>query len=224
MRLDDYENLSDEELIRLHRDGDAHAEEILIVRYKELVRRKAGAMALPSGQHGIEKAELIQEGMIGLFRAAEDYDSGRDASYRTFATLCVERRMYSFIRDHVRLKNLPLNTALSLQMNLSGEEGAEDGGGTLEDILGEQNVRGLPSGALGQDPEERLIDAERLDQLLADIEESLSGLETDVFYLLQTGIGYVEIARILGRDTKSVDNAIQRIRTKIRKILQAREG
>lgn len=223
LHREQYDRFSDEELIRLHRDGDPHAQEVLIARYKELVRRRADSMAAPTRKQGVEKAELIQEGMIGLFRAAQDYDCGRDASYRTFAALCVDRRMYTYIRNHVRLKNMPLNSALSLQAQIAGEDGGEESGGTLEDILSEQNVRHMPSGALGKSPEEQLIAEERMEMLLLRMEETLSDFETDVCYLMQTGIGYAEIARVLNRDAKSVDNAIQRIRSKLRRILKERE-
>lgn len=221
MSIDEYAKLSDEELIRVYRDGDSKAADYLIDRNRDLVRMKTASMRI----FGIEESELIQEGMIGLFRATQDYDCGRDASFRTFASLCVERRMYSYIRDHGRKKNMPLNTAISIYQTIGGDGNNEDGGDNsrkLEDILSSSNVTNPGSGTQELNPEDKVLSDERMSELSSDIEESLSDFELDVLNLMITGMGYIEIAHVLNRDGKSVDNAIQRLRGKIRKIVKKR--
>ena len=222
---DQYANLSDEELIRIIRADTEHtgeggaATEFLMEKYKGLVRSKAQSMYILGGSTD----DLIQEGMIGLFKAVRDYDAGRDTSFATFADLCVSRQMFSAIQASGRKKNMPLNTAISLYSEISREE---DGGtSVLADVLSADRHDSSPyGGQAGANPEEQMIEEENIRQLLAQIEKDLSPLEEEVMSLTLTGMGYAEIARVLGRDEKSTDNALQRGRSKIRRILRERDS
>jgi len=222
---DQYANLSDEELIRIIRADTKHtgeggaATEFLMEKYKGFVRSKAQSMYILGGSTD----DLIQEGMIGLFKAVRDYDAGRDASFATFADLCVSRQMFSAIQASGRKKNMPLNTAISLYSEISREE---DGGtSVLADVLSADRHGSSPyGGQAGANPEEQMIEEENIRQLLAQIEKDLSPLEEEVMSLTLTGMGYAEIARVLGRDEKSTDNALQRGRSKIRRILRERDS
>lgn len=221
-RAERYRGMSDEELIRRIREDPDHtgegseATEYLCEKYKELVRGKAKSMYILGGSTD----DLIQEGMIGLFKAIRDYDCGRDASFRTFADLCISRQLFSAIQASGRQKNLPLNTAISLYTEISrGENGNP---AVLGDLLGSVQPGQLAGSASSQSPEDRLIDEENVRQLLTRIREALSPLEEQVISLKITGMDYVEIAHILNRDEKSTDNALQRARGKIRRILRER--
>ena len=201
MKKEKYENLTDEELITLFRDGDQEAMEMLLNKYKEMVLRKAKSMYILGG----DSDDLIQEGMLGLFKAVRDYDCGRDASFRTFAQLCVTRQLYTAVKASSRKKHLPLNTAISLSRPVR-EDGEED----------EDFVDCLEADA-SSNPEVYLIGQEEMERLEEKIEKELSPFEKQVLELHLTGMGYVEIAHVLNRDEKSTDNALQRIRTKLRR-------
>ena len=201
MKKEKYESLTDEELITLFRDGDQEAMEMLLNKYKEMVLRKAKSMYILGG----DSDDLIQEGMLGLFKAVRDYDSGRDASFRTFAQLCVTRQLYTAVKASSRKKHLPLNTAISLSRPVR-EDGEED----------EDFVDCLEADA-SSNPEVYLIGQEEMERLEEKIEKELSPFEKQVLELHLTGMGYVEIAHVLNRDEKSTDNALQRIRTKLRR-------
>ncbi len=203
--MKDFSLLSDEELITEYRDGDAHAADLLMVRYKDMVKSLAGSMYIIGG----ETEDLIQEGMIGLFEAVRDYDSGRDASFRTFARLCVSRKMYSAIKLSGRKKHMPLNTYISIY---NEDDPREDGGSSvpLQDVL---------SAGSDTEPESIILNQEKALEISEAIERELSPLEKSVMDLFMTGMGYTEIARVLGRDEKSTDNALQRIRGKLKKYL-----
>lgn len=196
---------SDLELILALRDGDQKAMEQIIERYKALVRKKAGSMFIL----GADKEDLIQEGMIGLFKAVRDYDPGRDASFSTFADLCVSRQMYNAVEAGNRKKHAPLNSYISIYEDETGEEGADEGIKIPEMLLA----------AAGKSPEEMLIDRETADNLEREIYDGLSDFEQKVLNLKLTGLSYTDIAKILGRDEKSTDNALSRIKVKVRKIL-----
>lgn len=201
----DYERYSDEELIVRQRDGEDGIIEYLMNKYKNLVRSKARSMYIL----GADNDDLIQEGMIGLFKALRDYDIGRDASFLTFADLCVSRQMYTAVQASRRQKHIPLNTYVSLYgsagVNRDGEE--------------EELVNVLAS-RTGQNPEDLVIDRENVVRLEETIERELSGFEKQVLDLYLTGMGYQQIARVLGRDDKSTDNALQRIKTKLKKAIR----
>ena len=204
-RLDrEYAKYSDEELIVRLRDGEDSITEYLMNKYKNLVRSKAKSMYIL----GADSEDLIQEGMIGLFKALRDYDSGRDASFLTFADLCVSRQMYTAVQASRRQKHIPLNTYISLY------------GVAAMDRDGEwENLENVLTAYAGQSPEEVLIDRENMVQLERVIEQELSSFEKQVLDLYLTGMGYQQIAKVLGRDDKSTDNALQRIKTKLKKRL-----
>ena len=201
MKKEKYESLTDEELITLFRDGDQEAMEMLLNKYKEMVLRKAKSMYILGG----DSDDLIQEGMLGLFKAVRDYDCGRDASFRTFAQLCVTRQLYTAVKASSRKKHLPLNTAISLSRPMR-EDGEEE----------EEFLDCLEADA-SSNPEVYLIGQEEMERLEEKIEKELSAFEKQVLELYLTGMGYVEIAHVLNRDEKSTDNALQRIRTKLKK-------
>lgn len=202
-----YEHVTDEELLLSLREGDTRVTEYLMEKYKNLVKHKAKSMYIL----GADREDLIQEGMIGLFKALRDYDSGRDASFATFADLCVSRQMYTAVQASRRKKHAPLNTYIPLY----GGERREDGG---ENEL----INSLVS-RMEQNPEEMLIDRENAEHLLAQIEKELSQFEKQVLDLYLTGMSYSQIARVLGRDEKSTDNALSRIKSKVRRLLSREE-
>lgn len=200
-----YDSMSDEELILALRDGDEKIIDYIVEKYKEPVRKKAATMFIL----GADREDLIQEGMIGLFKAIRDYDAGRDASFFTFADLCISRQMYKAVEAGNRKKHAPLNSYISIYED---EDPANDRGevsGFLE-ILSES----------GRSPEDLLIDREQAASLEKKIYESLSELERQVFNLRLTGMDYSQIAKVLGRDEKSTDNALSRIKSKVKKICQ----
>ncbi len=197
--LDKYEKLSDEELIEISRAGDSGVEDYLCDKYKNLVRSKAKNMYMLGG----DSEDLIQEGMIGLFKAVKDYDSGRDASFMTFAELCINRQIYNAIQKSNRKKNLPLNSYISLYT-----DDDEQNGNFYEGIVDTKK----------KNPEEIILEKERIESLQRKIEEELSDFEKQVLDLLLIGMSYTEIARILSVTDKSADNCIQRIKSKIKKL------
>lgn len=200
----DYRQYSDEELIVRLRDGESGITEYLMNKYKNLVRSKAKSMYIL----GADNDDLIQEGMIGLFKALRDYDSGRDASFLTFADLCVSRQMYTAVQASRRQKHIPLNTYISLYGSVSTNyEGEQE---ELVNVLAAHE---------SQSPEEVVIDRENVVWLEKAIEQELSNFEKQVLDLYLTGMGYQQIAKVLGRDDKSTDNALHRIKTKLRKRL-----
>lgn len=201
----DYEPLSDEELISRLRDGDHRVTEYIIEKYKDLVRKKSKSMYILGADH----EDLLQEGMIGLFKAVRDYDAGRDASFYTFAELCVTRQIYTAIQSAGRKKHSFLNSYVSLYGDL------EKNGEEYPELIQELVARDA------KNPEELVIDQENLESLERIIEQELSGFEKQVLELCLTGMNYTEIARVLGRTDKATDNALQRLKAKIKK---ARSG
>ncbi|MDO5132344.1 MAG: sigma-70 family RNA polymerase sigma factor [Eubacteriales bacterium] len=212
MRQEYYEGLSDDELIALSREADDRATETLMSRYKALVRSRARTMYILGG----DSEDLIQEGMLGLFKALRDYDCGRDASFSTFAALCVSRQLYTAVKASGRKKHMPLNTAVSLNAPAgTAPDGEKEGGAELEGAVSEE-MNTLSAVGYGANPEKLMIDRENLARLHRRMETELSPLEKQVLELHLTGMNYVEIAHILNRDEKSTDNALQRIRAKVR--------
>lgn len=206
----DYTGSSDEELIVRLRDGETGITDFLMNKYKNLVRSKAKSMYIL----GADSEDLIQEGMIGLFKALRDYDMGRDASFLTFADLCVSRQMYTAVQASRRKKHSPLNSYISLYSDVSekGENGGE-----------ETELVNVLSSLSEKSPEEKWIDRENMELLEKTIEKELSGFEKQVLDLYLTGMGYIQIARVLGRDGKSTDNALQRIKSKLRRVIGKQE-
>lgn len=202
-KCNDYSKCSDDELIDRLRRGESAIMDYICDKYKGLVRNKAKSMFIL----GADNEDLIQEGMLGLFKAVRDYDMGRDASFFTFAELCINRQMYTAVQAAKRKKHLPLNTYVSLDSEVVGE-GREDG--KLLTVLADKT---------GLDPEELVLDKERVAYLEKTIEDELSEFEKQVFDLYMTGMSYSQIAKVLGRDEKATDNALQRLKSKIKKML-----
>lgn len=196
------ERMTDEELIDCLRDGDNRVADYLCEKYKNLVRKEANSMFILGADH----EDLIQEGMIGLFKAMNHYDAGRDASFYTFAKLCISRQLYTAIQTSNRQKNIPLNNYISISGGVK-EEDRE-----TEDL----NKMVCP---MGQNPEESLIDKENARTLERRIEEELSDFEKKVLDLRLTGMGTKEISKVLGREQKATENALNRLKNKIRKIM-----
>lgn len=190
--MSQYDNCTDEELIARLRAGERGISDYLMEKYKDLVRKHANTLYLIGG----EKDDLIQEGMIGLFKAVRDYQPEKEASFQTFAGLCVDRQIYNAIQGSNRQKHMPLNTYVSL--SIEDEE---------ESALGEQ---------WAENPESIIIDRENARTLAEEINKILSPLENQVLSYYLDGYNYVQIGEIMGKSPKSMDNALQRIRGKIR--------
>ena len=200
-----YQNETDEMLIERLRDGERDITDYIMNKYKNLVRSKAKSMYIL----GADNEDLIQEGMIGLFKAIRDYDAGRDASFFTFADLCISRQMYTAVQASNRKKHMPLNSYISLYATSHEEENGRES----EEFI---NFLGIDT---QKDPEQLLIDKENVLSLEKKIEEELSAFEKQVLDLYLTGMTYTQIARVLGRDEKSTDNALQRMKAKSRKVI-----
>ena len=201
--LESYRDLTDEQLIAALKnsgDPDGKIMDYILDKYKPLVRKKANAVFLIGG----ETDDLIQEGMIGLFKAVQDYDVDQEASFFSFARLCVTRQLYSAIEASNRKKHSPLNSYISLYEREDGENSLID---TMES---------------GQEtnPEELLVSQERAKTLEERLEKELTELERRVLYLHQMGTDYKTIAKLLDRSPKTIDNALQRIKGKMQKILE----
>ena len=204
---DIYAAFTDEALIDRLRDGDAQITDYIMNKYKNLVRKKAKSMYIL----GADNDDLIQEGMIGLFKAVRDYDAGRDASFYTFADLCISRQMYNAVQASRREKHAPLNTYISLYADMTETEGEQNGNGSGMKLLN------TIASAVETNPEQLMIDRENVADIEAMIEKELSSFEKQVLDLYLTGMSYSQIARVLSRDEKSTDNALQRLKSKLRK-------
>lgn len=200
-----YNGYSDNELLEMLRDGDDGVTDYLLDKYKNLVRSKAKSMFIL----GADSDDLIQEGMIGLFKAIRDYDCGRDASFSTFANLCVSRQMYTAVNASGRSKHIPLNTYISFYSAIKDESGADTNVSLEDTLVSEKNGN----------PENEVISRENVEMIENLMETELSGFERQALDLYLTGMGYVEIARVLGRDEKSTDNALNRAKNKLKKCL-----
>lgn len=198
-----YKDISDEELIDRLRQGENEITDFIMDKYKNLVRKKARSMFIL----GADSDDLIQEGMIGLFKAVRDYDAGRDASFYTFADLCISRQMYNAVQASRGEKHAPLNTYVSLYASMA-ESGSGDKDTELVNVLVSE---------VETDPEKLFIDKENVAQLEAIIEKELSSFEKQVLDLYITGMSYSQIAKVLARDEKSTDNALQRLKAKLRR-------
>jgi len=199
-----YEDYSDEELIELYKEGNEIAIDFLFNKYKNLVRKKAKAMFIVGGDND----DLIQEGMIGLYKAIRDYDESKDASFRTFSSMCINRQMCTAVTTSNRKKHSPLNEYISLDMPVQSEKAEEST--RLSDML---------YSTFEQNPEDIFIDKESTDFIESKIGNVLSSYERQVLLLQMEGLDYVKIADKLGKTAKSVDNALQRIRNKLSEIV-----
>lgn len=195
--MEEYWELSDEQLIEKLRGGDAKLMDYILDKYKPLVRKKANAVFLIGG----ETDDLIQEGMIGLFKAVRDYDGGKEASFFSFAELCITRQLYKAVEASNRKKHAPLNSYISFYSK-AGEEGHS---------LAET----LTTGGMG-DPEQIVIDQENLKMFWEKLKERLSSMEREVLDEYLSGLNYQQIAVKMGKSPKTIDNALQRIKMKIR--------
>lgn len=199
-----YDRMTDEQLLCDYKNGNQEIMDYLMVKYEFMVRKKARAMYLLGG----ENEDLIQEGMIGLIKAVRDFDVTQKTSFSSFAELCVSRQMYSAIEASNRKKHLPLNSYISLY-----EDSEQEGEG-----------RSLPlidtiESSKENDPEVLYFGKEYTEAFAEQLKELLSPLENHVLYLHLMGTDYRTIAELLGKSPKSVDNALQRIKTKAQKIL-----
>ena len=185
--MSDFINFSDEELIRRLRAGEKGIPEYLLEKYKPFVKSRSRALFLVGG----DREDLIQEGMIGLFKAIRDYDEEKGVPFAGFAKLCIERQLYTAIESAGRQKNAPLNGYVSLS----------------------EETENLVDGGI----EEAVIQREFFQQIYEEAQTYLSPLEREVLELYLEGQDYTEIAKVLGKTDKSIDNALQRIKSKIKK-------
>ena len=199
-----YEEMTDEELIDQLREGDRQVMDYICDKYKNLVRSKAKSMYILGG----DTEDLIQEGMIGLIKAVRDFDVTQKTSFSSFAELCVSRQMYSAIEASNRKKHLPLNSYVSLYED--SEEVGEGRSLPLIDTI---------ESSKENDPEVLYFGKEYTEAFAEQLKELLSPLENHVLYLHLMGTDYRTIAELLGKSPKSVDNALQWIKTKAQKIL-----
>jgi RNA polymerase sporulation-specific sigma factor len=204
--LDAYEVMCDEEIIELVRAGDPLAEEHLINKYRNFVRAKARSYFLI----GADREDIIQEGMIGLFKAIRDFRCDKLSSFRAFAELCVTRQIITAIKTATRQKHIPLNSYVSLNKPIYDE----DSDRTLLDVI---------TGSKITDPEELIISREEFDDIEEKMGEILSSLEWKVLMSYLEGKSYQEIAVDLKRHVKSIDNALQRVKRKLERYLEKRD-
>lgn len=195
--------MTDEDIVLLCHQGDIAAEEFLLNKYKNFVRSKARSYFLIGADH----EDIVQEGMIGLYKAIRDYKHEKLSSFRAFAELCITRQIITAIKTATRQKHIPLNSYVSLNKPLYDEESDR----TLLDIIME--------GSAGN-PEDLIINQENLGSIHQKINEVLSGLEQEVLTAYLDGKSYQEIAESLGRHVKSIDNALQRVKRKLEKYLE----
>lgn len=195
-----YQSFTDEELITKLRQGDSEIVNYIMEKYKNLVRHKAKTMFLIGGDND----DLIQEGMIGLFKAIQDYKFDANSTFRSFAGLCIDRQLYTAIKTSQRKKHGPLNSYVSIDTMASEEN---------ETIL-------IATSDVNGNPEDLLIGKEYEITFWESLEQELSELEKKVLYLYMREIDYLTIAKLMDKSEKTVDNAIQRIKTKAKKQLE----
>lgn len=197
----DFEEMSENDIIDLAQNKEDAAMEYLLEKYKSLVRQKTRKLFLIDG----DKDDLIQEGMIGLFKAVRDYQAGKDASFKTFAELCISRQLYSAIKKSNRLKNQPLNTYISIYSDEFSD---------ADEFTGDRTV--ISSGADNiANPEAIVIDRESAVDMQNKMFDKLSKMEREVLKRYLEGMTYQEIATDMEKSPKSIDNALQRIKGKI---------
>jgi RNA polymerase sporulation-specific sigma factor len=200
--------LEDLQLVLRARNGSQAALDTLIRRYTGFVRMKASSYFLAGG----DGEDLVQEGLIGLYKAVRDFRSDKETSFRSFAELCVTRQIITAIKTATRFKHTPLNTYVSFSHTPAGQDG--DGECTLGDALPGPSVN---------DPSMRVISTEELQSLVFCLGSGLSRLEADALRLYLDGLSYEQMANELGCDTKTIDNALQRVKRKILAHQKSRE-
>ena len=203
--MKELKTISDEKLLRQIQSGNDDAMECLLERYRDMVRKEARSFFLAGG----DEEDLIQEGMIGLFKAVQDYRPDREASFRTFAGLCIDRQLYSAVKNSTRQKHIPLNSYVSLNKPIY----EEDSDRTLLDII---------SGVKVANPEDMIISREEFADIENKMNNILSDLEWKVLMSYLDGKSYQEIAVELDRHIKSIDNALQRVKRKLEKYITNR--
>jgi RNA polymerase sporulation-specific sigma factor len=198
--------LEDEQVVELVHNGDSEALDYLITKYRNFVRAKARSYFLI----GADREDIIQEGMIGLYKAIRDFKEDKLSSFKAFAELCITRQIITAIKTATRQKHIPLNSYVSLDKPIYDEESDR----TLMDVI---------SGAKIMDPEELIINQEEFDDIEVKMGELLSDLERKVLALYLDGRSYHEISEELNRHVKSIDNALQRVKRKLERYLELRE-
>ncbi len=191
-------DLEDEALVDRARAGEEQALEDLLNRYRHYARAKARTYFLA----GADKEDIVQEGMIGLFKAIRDFQSDKNTAFRAFAELCITRQIITAIKTATRQKHIPLNSYVSLNKPSTSQQDEPP----LEEAL---------AGTAIEDPAELVVSAEQIASIKESMGELLSELETEVLQLYMDGKSYQQIADILGRHVKSIDNALQRIKRKL---------
>lgn len=204
--LEGFDEMLDENIVEAARQGDSTAQEFLINKYKNFVRAKARSYFLI----GADREDIIQEGMIGLYKAIRDFRNDKLASFRAFAELCITRQIITAIKTATRQKHIPLNSYVSLNKPIYDEESDR----TLLDVI---------SGTKVTDPEELVISREEFVDIEHKMGEFLSDLEWKVLMSYLDGRSYQEIAKDLRRHVKSIDNALQRVKRKLERYLEKRE-
>jgi len=202
-----FDSMMDEELVLKAREGDKEALEYIINKYKNFVRAKARSYFLI----GADREDIVQEGMIGLYKSIRDFKNDKLSSFRAFAELCITRQIITAIKTATRQKHIPLNSYISLNKPIYDEESDR----TLLDILTATKIT---------DPEELIISKEELYSIESKIGEILSDLELEVLMSYLQGKSYQEIAVDLDRHVKSIDNALQRVKRKLEKFLESNDG
>lgn len=197
-----YEEKTDSQLVELANNGDIYAMEYLILMYKNFVRAKTRSYFLI----GADRDDIIQEGMLGLFKAIRDFNPEKNASFKSFAELCITRQIITAVKTATRLKHTPLNTYVSLNKNIYDDDTEK----TLMEILNNR---------MELDPEEIIINDEKLKDTERKIKGNLSKFENKVLDLYISGNDYREIAEMLDKQPKSIDNALQRIKKKITEMI-----
>ena len=198
----DFKDKSDEEIVAQAKSGNNRAQEYLISKYENFVKAKARSYFLI----GADKEDIYQEGMIGLYKAIRDFNPEKSTSFKAFAEICVIRQIITAIKTATRQKHIPLNTYISLNKPIYEEESER----TLLDVL---------AGIKITDPEELMISKEQIEYIEEKISKVLSGLELEVLTSYLDGKSYQEIASDLERHSKSIDNALQRVKRKLEKCL-----
>ena len=198
-----FESMTDEEIVAEAQTSDGTALEFLLNKYKNFVRSKARSYFLIGADH----EDIVQEGMIGLYKAIRDFRPDRLASFRAFAELCITRQIITAIKTATRQKHIPLNSYVSLNKPIYDEESDR----TLMDVFAEDTL---------SNPESMFIDREDLTVIREKIGEMLSELEKQVLDLYMDGKSYQEISEEMGRHVKSIDNALQRVKRKLTKLLE----
>lgn len=199
MRTKEIQVETDEALVERARAGDDKAIDVLLTRYRHYARSKARSYFLA----GADKEDIVQEGMIGLFKAVRDFQATKNTAFRAFAELCITRQIITAIKTATRQKHIPLNSYVSLNKPTTGEQ--DDNRSLAESLV---------SSEVG-DPADLVISAEEVERIRSSMGRLLSDFETEVLSFYMEGKSYQEIADTLGRHVKSIDNALQRIKRKL---------